>query len=74
MAERELITQNAIIHQSNDMIALADLEGKITFINAAGAKLLGSEGPANIIGANLHTAIQTFAPEAAERVINESIP
>ncbi|MCA9901912.1 MAG: PAS domain S-box protein, partial [Anaerolineales bacterium] len=74
MAERELITQNAIIHQSNDMIALADLEGKITFINAAGAKLLGSEGPANIIGANLHTAIQTFAPEAAERLINESIP
>ncbi|MCA9916296.1 MAG: PAS domain S-box protein [Anaerolineales bacterium] len=71
LAERELTIQNAIIHQSYDMIALADLEGMVTYINTSGAKLLGGSDPATFIGRKIS---ESHLVADADLVLKEGIP
>lgn len=69
--ERELLVQNAIIHQTRDLIALGDFQGKVVFINQGGAKLLGGSDPNSIIGdpvASFHL------PEDAQKIVTNYLP
>ncbi len=69
--ERELLVQNAIIHQTRDLIALGDFQGKVVFINQGGAKLLGGRDPNSIIGdpvASFHL------PEDAQKIVTNYLP
>lgn len=40
----------ALVECSNDAIVMATPEGRVTFINAAGARLLGFDGPGAVLG------------------------
>ncbi|MEO0248764.1 MAG: PAS domain S-box protein, partial [candidate division WOR-3 bacterium] len=67
-AERERLI--AILTNSRDLIALTDMEGVVTYINPAGARLAGYEQPDQAVGkiiADFH------APEDLQRAWHESI-
>jgi len=69
--EQAILVQNEILQQSHDLIGLAELNGKITFINQDGAKMLGAEGTEMCIG----TYLTRYMPlEDAARALEEYIP
>jgi PAS domain S-box-containing protein len=70
-AEQELLLQNAMLHQSSDLIAMANDVGEVVFINQGGANLYGADNPADLLGkpiAAFHLA------EDSERVLNHYLP
>ncbi len=70
-AQEAINRQVAILNNSSDFIALADLTGKLVYINPAGARLLGFEKPEDFIGkviADSHDA------EGLRLVEEEGIP
>ncbi len=70
-AEQMLQAQNAIIHQSRDLIALFDLDERLLFMNQGGLTMIG----APTFDAVLDAPLAAFhPPEDAERVRNEYIP
>jgi PAS domain S-box-containing protein len=70
-SELELRTQNAILQQSHDLIAMSDFEGKIVFMNQGGATLMGSATPESYLG----KAIADFhLPEDAQYALTEALP
>jgi PAS domain S-box-containing protein len=62
-AERELLA--SLVEHGNDFIAATDLEGRISFVNQAGARLLGFESPAEAIGRTLFE----LASDAARAIV-----
>jgi PAS domain S-box-containing protein len=58
----------SLVEASASLIALSDLQGKGLFVNAPGAKLLGYDHPAELVGQNL---IDSIAPDDRERVIQD---
>ena len=70
-ADQVMQMQNEILHQSQDLIAMADLSGVITYMNQGGATLLGAKSPDELIG-KLFTS--THPPAEAERTIKEYLP
>lgn len=71
LMEQEILTQNAILHQSRDLIGLADLQGRIIFLNQAGAQMLGSDDPSTFIGKPINSF---YLPEDVARIRNEYLP
>ncbi len=70
-AERERERLIAILTNSRDMIALTNMEGEITYINPAGARLAGYETPEQAHGkviADFHT------PEDLKLVEEQGLP
>jgi PAS domain S-box-containing protein len=47
---QQVAQQNAILQQSHDLIGLTDLQGRILFINHAGAAMFGYDSPQEVIG------------------------
>ncbi|MFP4394593.1 MAG: PAS domain S-box protein [Anaerolineales bacterium] len=61
----------AILNNSNDFIALTNLQGEITYINPGGMELLGYDDLADVIS----KAIPDFhTPEDTARVLKEGVP
>ena len=58
--EADLARFAALVEQSDDFIAMADLEGRITFLNGAGAALVGLARPADALGLS---PVDFFVPE-----------
>src|SRR5690606_5891641 len=71
LVERAMLVQNAILHQSHDLIALGTLDGQIGFINEAGATLLDADQPEAIIGMR---AMLLHPPEEGERLMQQYMP
>lgn len=71
LAEREIAVQNAILHQTRDLIALGSLTGELVFINEGGIKMLGGSGPQDFVGKPIATF---YLPEDADRTIHEFYP
>ncbi|MEZ4592372.1 MAG: PAS domain S-box protein [Chloroflexota bacterium] len=71
LAERAIMVQNAILHQTRDLIALSNLEGDLIFLNEGGAKLLGGQDPAAFVGKPVASFYQ---PEDAQRIFTEYYP
>ena len=71
LSEKQILIQNEFLHQSRDLIAMADANGIITYMNQGGATLLGANAPEDLIGRPL---TDTHPPEDAERTIREYVP
>lgn len=71
LASEDLARQTTILHQSRDLIALTDLDGRILFINQGGADLLGYDAPADLIG---HLYTEAYPPEEALHTTEKYIP
>jgi PAS domain S-box-containing protein len=69
--EQELLAQNEILQQSHDLISMADLNGGITFINRAGARLLGDDQPEFFVGKHIS---DLHLPQDTERILNNYLP
>nr|MCU0514535.1 PAS domain S-box protein [Anaerolineae bacterium] len=70
-AEQDLLVQNAILYQSRDLIAQATLTGEITFMNQAGAALMGSADPAELVGRSI---ADFHAPAEAAAILEHYLP
>ena len=69
-AQKEIEKLAAIVQHSGELIAIADMNGKITFINKAGAEMTGI-GMDEI---SRHKIPDLFADDRKEQVISEVIP
>ena len=66
--ERELLIKNAAIDSSMNGIALADLEGNLSFVNRSFLGMWGVESPEEVLG---RPAIEFWeTPEAAQDIVN----
>jgi PAS domain S-box-containing protein len=68
-AERELLA--SLVEHGNDFIAATDLEGRLSFLNQAGAALLGFASPADAIG---RTLFELAGDTARPIVVGEELP
>src|SRR3954452_22684308 len=69
--ERERRRLLAVLENSTDFIGVADLDGRPTYLNPAGRRLVGLEATVDVET----TALEDyFAPEHRERVLNELVP
>lgn len=69
--EIEIRKQNQILQQSHELIALANFEGRLTYMNRGGAAMLGATEPQ----AFLNQSIASFHTEADARyVLEEALP
>ncbi len=71
LAEQATYSQNQILHQSHDLIALSDTTGKITYINNWGAALMGVGAPEQMLGKSIP---HFHLPEDADYILNNAIP
>ncbi|HEX4976835.1 MAG TPA: PAS domain S-box protein, partial [Nocardioides sp.] len=62
--EADLERFAALVEQSDDFIAMADLEGRITFLNSAGAALVGLARAEDALG---RSPVDFFAPSERSR-------
>ncbi|MFN8378833.1 MAG: PAS domain S-box protein [Anaerolineae bacterium] len=70
-AERQVLAQNALLHQSRELIAMSDLQGKLTFINHAGIEMLGAADASGVLGS---TVAEFLGPEDTERILTRVLP
>ncbi|GIL11690.1 MAG: hypothetical protein BroJett038_04100 [Chloroflexota bacterium] len=63
--------QATIIETSRDFISLADPQGTIVYLNTGGAKMIGYDNPAEIIGKPIPFV---HFPEDSQRVQEEGLP
>ncbi|MEY3760518.1 MAG: hypothetical protein RIR39_2009, partial [Pseudomonadota bacterium] len=70
-AEEVILYQLAIIETYQGLVALADLDGKLIYINAGGTKLLGATQAEEILTKNMTDLLE---PTDFNRVIDEALP
>ncbi|TNC11775.1 PAS domain S-box protein [Methylobacterium terricola] len=61
----------ALVEQSSDFIGLADLHGKVEFVNEAGRRLVGL---ASLEEARRYDVADYFEPDDRTRVLDEALP
>ena len=54
----------AMLESTDEGVLSLDLQGRVTFINASGKRMLGYE-PEEILGANLHTLVHHTRPDGS---------
>ncbi len=70
-AEAELNRQVSILDNSRDYIGAVDMQGTQIYVNLAGARMLGYDDPAQLIGKGIE---DMHLPKDAARVEQEAIP
>ncbi|MEZ4836003.1 MAG: PAS domain S-box protein [Caldilineaceae bacterium] len=53
--EKQILIQNEFLHQNRDLIAMADADGTIIYMNQGGATMLGADSPETLIGRHIAT-------------------
>jgi len=69
-AQKEIEKLAAIVQHSGEFISIADMKGKMTFINKAGAEMTGID----MNEVSRHKILDLFADERKEQIISEVIP
>lgn len=71
LTERRIVAQNQILHQNRDLIAMANNEGIVTYINQGGLTLLGADSEEDFLNKPLTKA---HLPEDIEWMMQEVLP
>jgi PAS domain S-box-containing protein len=71
LTEQALQHQNEILRQSRDLISMADSSGRILYVNAGGAALLGADTPEALIGRSIS---EFHRPEDAQQFVSTIFP
>lgn len=71
LAEQSIRSQNEILQQSHDLIALVDTNGYLTYVNKGGASLIQVNNPNELVGKSI---AEFILPEHRKRVLYEALP
>lgn len=71
MEEPASLIQHALLENANDYIAVIDTAGMLTFVNEAGARLLGYDSAAELIGQHVGVIL---SEDGLQRLMEEYIP
>lgn len=71
LVERERARLAAVLDATPDLVAIADLDGRVSYLNDAGRRLLGWTGDAGPQGSRLH---DLFSEPVASYLLDEAFP